>query len=85
MLNCRRVTEQASDHLHEFPKGIYGWRIRFHLLICSHCRRFRRHMLRAGITASSVAQRIWRTDNSEAEAILNKIKNSDSDTPNPKP
>jgi anti-sigma factor ChrR (cupin superfamily) len=44
MLTCRDVVQMASDYL----DGQLSWRqrlgIRFHLLICDHCRRFMRQL-----------------------------------------
>ncbi len=40
MLSCRQLTEQSTDYL-ERQLGLWGWlRVRFHLFLCQHCRRY---------------------------------------------
>ena len=42
MLNCKQVATLASDYLdNDTP---LKWQIRLHLLMCSNCRRFIRHL-----------------------------------------
>jgi predicted anti-sigma-YlaC factor YlaD len=74
MLNCKQVATQASDYLDNHVDGKLRWKIRMHLLMCSHCRRFIRHLR---ITRDVAGEATRRDDESvEAEIILKKIKNN---------
>lgn len=44
MLKCREVTAMASDFLDHNLTARERWRVRTHLLICVHCRRFLRQL-----------------------------------------
>jgi predicted anti-sigma-YlaC factor YlaD len=40
MLSCRQLTEQSTDYL-ERHLGLWGrLRVRLHLFLCQHCRRY---------------------------------------------
>lgn len=43
MLNCKQVATLASDYLDKNTNQSLNWKIRIHLLMCSHCRRFIKH------------------------------------------
>lgn len=81
MLNCKQVATQASDYLDNHVDGKLRWNIRMHLLMCSHCRRFIRHLR---ITRDLTGEAIRRDNISankevNAEVILNRIKHPRSD------
>ena len=40
MLSCKEVTAKADDFLDRRLSWRDRWRVRLHLLICHHCRRF---------------------------------------------
>lgn len=44
MLSCSEVTRHASDYLDRDLPRLVRWRIRLHLLMCEHCRRFLRQL-----------------------------------------
>lgn len=44
MLNCRQVTERASDMVDGELTSRERLSMRLHLLMCVHCRRFQRHL-----------------------------------------
>lgn len=61
MLNCKNVVKQASYYLDrdqqpcdEAPCTPY-WKIRLHLLLCGHCRRFMRHLQTTRTVATHIA------------------------------
>lgn len=75
MLSCKQVSEQASDDIDGRYRGWHKLQIRLHLMICSHCRRFRRHLLHSRQVAATLAHRLWAgRDADSAEQILQQIK-----------
>jgi predicted anti-sigma-YlaC factor YlaD len=44
MLGCKDVATRASDYLDNNIDSKLRWQIRLHLMMCSHCRRFIRHL-----------------------------------------
>lgn len=72
MLSCKEVAHLASDYLDKHAEGNLNWKIRLHLLACSNCRRFMRHLK---ITKQVAPQLIQTADQSiDAEAVLLRIK-----------
>ncbi len=53
MLNCREVVASATDYLNDDLPPLRRLRLRFHLLICRHCRRFLRQIQ---LTSATVAR-----------------------------
>lgn len=50
MLNCRQITDRASDYLDEALPFWESLQLRLHLMLCHHCRRYFRQ-LRATVRA----------------------------------
>lgn len=72
MLSCKAVAHLASDYLDRHADGNLNWRIRLHLLTCSNCRRFIRHLQ---ITKSITSQMTQTSEQEvDAEAVLQRIK-----------
>ena len=74
MLNCKEVTQIASDYLDKNIAGTLGWQVRLHLLACKCCRRFMRHLK---ITTQVAPKFIYRNnlkDELDVEAVLKRIK-----------
>jgi len=73
MLNCKDVTYLASDYLDNNAHGLLPWQIRMHLLACSCCRRFIRHLK---ITTKVVPQFVYQQQAQElnTEDVLRRIK-----------
>jgi predicted anti-sigma-YlaC factor YlaD len=44
MLNCKEITEIASDYLDNNLDWRKRFSVRFHLFICEHCNRFVKHL-----------------------------------------
>lgn len=44
MLSCKDVANRASDYLDNQTNTNLRWQMRLHLMMCSHCRRFMRHL-----------------------------------------
>jgi hypothetical protein len=44
MLNCKQLTQQASDYLDGGQTFSARIQIRLHVFICVHCRRFLNHL-----------------------------------------
>lgn len=40
MLNCKELSEQASDYIDKNLSFLDRMQIRFHLVMCKHCHRF---------------------------------------------
>lgn len=74
MLNCRQFTELSSDYL---DGQFHGWKaieIKAHLLICRHCRRFKRHLDHSRLTGAAIAKRLWNRDDNAAQTILKRLQ-----------
>jgi hypothetical protein len=70
MLSCKDVVHSANDRLNKNDK--LNWKIHLHLLVCSHCRRFTRHLK---ITQKIAPQMVERyASDLDAEGILKRIK-----------
>ncbi|MBW2942105.1 zf-HC2 domain-containing protein [Zhongshania aquimaris] len=78
MLNCRQFTDLASDDIDLQHTGWKRLEIRAHLMICRHCRRFRRHLDRSRQTGAALAQQLWRGDDAMADMIFSRINPSNS-------
>lgn len=55
MLKCKDVAERASDYL-DAPDRRLKWQMRLHLAMCSHCRRFMRHLANTRQLAARVGK-----------------------------
>ena len=85
MLTCKQVSERASDDIDGHYKGWQKLQIRLHLMICSHCRRFRRHLINSRDVAASVAKQLWNNDKRDNTAtIMRHIEQTQSDRSAPK-
>lgn len=82
MLTCKQVSERASDDIDGGGSTWQRFQIRIHLMICSHCRRFRRHLIHSRDVASSVARRLWsHSDPDNAAEILRRIEDEQGRNP----
>lgn len=83
MLSCRDVAKRASDYLDErdAPNGQPSLQIRLHLMLCSNCRRFVRHLHSARKLAALVQKGQERS--TQGEQVLSQIKHQDADKPPP--
>ncbi|WP_339617176.1 hypothetical protein [uncultured Gilvimarinus sp.] len=83
MLSCRDVAKRASDYLDErdSPKGQPSLQIRLHLMLCSNCRRFVRHMHSARQLAALVQRGRERSE--QGDEVLSHIKRQDAAPPPP--
>lgn len=83
MLSCKDVVDQASNYLEhgqncsDNAPATPFWRIRMHLLLCHHCRRFMRHLQATRTLVSQIARD---EETHDAMAIMQQIK-----TQHPKP
>ncbi|MBT4520241.1 MAG: zf-HC2 domain-containing protein [Halieaceae bacterium] len=77
MLKCSEVVEQASDFVDENLPWYSSLRIKMHLLMCVHCRRFLRHFS-ATIDLAEPAGRRQATA-TEIERVMKHIDDIDSD------
>jgi hypothetical protein len=75
MLSCKDVTYLASNYLDKNMNGALPWKVRLHLVACSCCRRFVKHLQ---ITTKVVPQLVNNhLSAADADAILKKIKARD--------
>ena len=72
MLSCKEVAHLASDYLDKHADGNVSWKIRLHLLACSNCRRFIRHLKITKYIAPKMIQTSGQ--DIDAEAIFLRIK-----------
>ncbi len=73
MLNCKEVSQLASDHLDQAPQGWQGLQLRMHWLICRHCRRFRRHLVMSRDCAATLATQLWSQDRDSAQRMMQRL------------
>ena len=72
MLTCKDICENATDYLEE-PGGILArLQLRFHLLICKHCRRFMRQF-RATVGVSAQLNEIPAPTDAEIDALVDQL------------
>lgn len=88
MLSCSEVTRLcASEELRHAP-WLRRLRVRLHLLICDHCKRYVRELRLIGAAVRSEARRLW-PDRGPLEAlelslrdrIRAEIRNADRSPP----
>ena len=72
MLSCKQLAHLASDYLDQQLEGNLNWKIRLHLLACSNCRRFIRHLKITKAVAPTIIQ--GAAQDVDAEAVLQRIK-----------
>lgn len=73
MLNCKQFANLSSDYIDNEYSGIKRMEIRFHLLICKHCRRYSRHLTHSRDTGAAIAKTLWRSDTPSTEKIFDDI------------
>ncbi len=73
MLNCKQVATLASEYIDHNTDTRLNWKIRMHLLMCSHCRRFVRHLK---ITTKVTRSVLSETQDRDVDDILKRIKES---------
>jgi hypothetical protein len=72
MLSCKQVATLASDYLDKSTSQTLNWKIRMHLLMCSHCRRFIKHLK----ITKQLTPKNQLLDDKDVDVILEKIKQS---------
>ena len=71
MLSCKDVANRASDYLDNQTDARLRWQIRLHLMMCSHCRRFMRHLR---LTRHLVKNTVQQEKNDiDTEAIYRRV------------
>jgi len=81
-LSCKDIVAQSTDYLEEHSSNLSRLSIRFHLLMCHHCRRFVRHKKVANEFLKKHQTLNQITDSeleSNIECIMSKIKQEDAD------
>jgi Putative zinc-finger len=73
MLNCKQVATLASEYIDQNTDAGLNWKIRVHLLMCSHCRRFIRHLKITNTVTRSV---LSETQDRDVDEVLRRIKES---------
>jgi predicted anti-sigma-YlaC factor YlaD len=73
MLKCKQVASLASDYLDNNTHSQLNWKIRLHLIMCSHCRRFIRQL-----KVTNIVSRVVLSDsiNTNVDEVLKRIKES---------
>lgn len=73
MLNCKQVATLASDYLDKNTNTGLNWKIRMHLMMCSHCRRFYRQLKITKIVTRTV---LSESSDDNVDELLQRIKES---------
>lgn len=73
MFSCRDVSESVTDHLEGEATLMDGLLLRFHLLICKHCRRFYRQF-RISVGISAKLRKIDAPTDPEIDDLVRKLK-----------
>jgi predicted anti-sigma-YlaC factor YlaD len=76
MLSCKQVASLASDHLDKNTHGVLNWKIRMHLMMCSHCRRFFRQLKITNAVTRTVLSEASETSKENVDELLQRIKES---------
>lgn len=83
MLKCKDIVARSSDYLEGDLSGWQRINYKMHLMMCTHCRRYLRHVQVAVAAASRVARRS--VDGDRAARLSEKIRaQADTPTTNPK-
>jgi predicted anti-sigma-YlaC factor YlaD len=56
MLSCKQVAQVASDYLEQDANAKFKWQVRLHLMMCSNCRRFVRHLKITQTVSTKIAR-----------------------------
>jgi predicted anti-sigma-YlaC factor YlaD len=70
MLSCKDVARRASEYLDGEQEQKLVWQMRLHLMMCSNCRRFARHLKITRQISVHIAQQQAPTD---PEVVWQKI------------
>lgn len=73
MLNCKQVASLASDYLDNNSTTVLNWKIRMHLMMCAHCRRFYRQLK---VTNKVARSALSEPSNDNIDELLQRIKES---------
>lgn len=76
MLNCKQVASLASDYLDKNTNTGMNWKIRMHLMMCSHCRRFFRQLKITNTVTRSVLSEASEKSEENVDELLRRIKES---------
>ena len=74
MLSCKQVASLASDYLdNQYPDNNtpLKWKMRLHLMMCSNCRRFLRHLKITQQVGSQVAMQALHAE--DVDFVLEKV------------
>ncbi|HWV13991.1 MAG TPA: hypothetical protein VN030_01080 [Cellvibrio sp.] len=71
-LSCKEVSHLASDYLDKTSSTSLNWKIHLHLLACSCCRRFIRHLKITRQIAPPLIQQA--SPEIDADSVLRRIK-----------
>lgn len=82
MLSCQQVAHLASDYLdNDTP---LKWQIRLHLLMCSNCRRFVKHLAITQKVTTEMTKNNAVQNTAEIELVLQKVKQKIDSSSTPK-
>lgn len=76
MINCEKAARLISERL-EHPLGLRrGWALRFHVLMCSACRRYaaQLHWLHERLRSETRAESAARLDAAARERIVARLR-----------
>ena len=74
MLSCKDVSETVTDHLEGSTSFRDRVALRFHLLICKHCRRFYQQFQIAGGVSGRLGDEVSEPTDDEIDALVRKLK-----------
>lgn len=74
MLTCKDVCESVTDHLEGSTSFMDRLSLRFHLLICKHCRRFYKQFQMAVGVSSELGEEIPEPTDEEIDQLVSKLK-----------
>ncbi len=73
MITCRDISDTASDYLDGPTTFMQRFGLRFHLIVCQHCRRYVKQLNLASRVAQSVSSASEPTDE-EIELLVEKLR-----------
>jgi len=74
MLSCKDVSETVTDHLEGSTTFRERAALRFHLLICKHCRRFYHQFKIAAGVSGQLGSEVSEPTDEEIDELVRKLK-----------
>ena len=76
MITCRQICNHATDALEGPTTPVQRFLLRFHLLICKHCRRYyEQFRITIGVASLVLGEELREPTDQEIDALVERLKN----------